>query len=830
MKPLFKTSFLCIILTFFITLGTVYSQSETYEIGGVKVSGAQVSEPNAIIAVSGLKVGDKIQIPGTAIPKAIKTLWRLRLFKNVEVLKEKTVGDVIFLEIKVEESARLASYEVKGIKKSKVDNIKALIGHHFLKGGIITQNAKANSRNAIEQYFIEDGYPDVQVSIREIPIQSSKNEVKLQYEIDRGKRRKVEEISFSGNKQVSDKKLRKLLSTKRKGRLFGSSKLIKSQLEIDKRSIIQHYNSLGYRDAKITYDSIWRSKENNWMIHFVLEEGRQYYFGDIKWKGNTNYSTKELEKILGIKKGEVYNKELLDMRLSFSPDGRDVSTLYMDNGYLFFRAEPIETAIHDNTIDLEIRILEGPQATIDKVSIKGNDRTHEHVIRRELRTEPGKKFSRSDIIRSQREIINLGYFNPESLDINTSVNPERGTVDVEYVVEEKQDGQFELSAGWGGSGVGITGTLGVTFNNFSLRNLFSGENWNPLPSGDGQRLSFRIQSNGKAYQSYNLSFTEPWLGGKKPNSLNVGFFYNNYFDESTTDASASARFHILGINASLGTRLKFPDDNFVASTTLSFQRYGLSNWSSGLFRDSEGQLVSNGTFYNLSLSQTIARSTINNPIYPTAGSKLELSLKFTPPFSLLSNEDYSDASTEEKFKWLEYHKWRFDAEWYTSIVGKLVLKTSAKFGYLGSYNSAIGTSPFERFQLGGDGLSNIQGGFTGTDLIALRGYEVTDLENNILNGEATATPLFNKFTVELRYPLSLNPNATIFGLGFFEAGNAWQSFDDYNPFDLKRSVGLGLRVFLPMFGMLGFDYGIGFDKNGANSLGKFSIILGFEPD
>ena len=792
-----------------------------------------MSESNVIIAVSGLKVGGKIQIPGVAIPNAIKALWRLRLFKNVEVLKEKTVGDVIFLEIKVEESARLSSYEVRGVKKSKVNNIKALIRQHFLKGGIITQNAKANAKNAIVQYFVEDGYPDVQVFIQEIPIPGPKNEVKLLYEIDRGKRLKVASISFNGNTQVSSKKLRKLLTTKRKGRLFGSSKLIPTQLEADKHSIIQYYNTLGYRDAKIASDSIWKSKEGNWMIHFVLAEGQQYFFGDIKWEGNANYNTKELTKILGIKKGDVYNKELLDTRLSFSPDGRDVSTLYMDNGYLFFRAEPIETAIHDNSIDLEIRIFEGPQATIDKVSIKGNDRTHEHVIRRELRTEPGKKFSRSDVIRSQREIINLGYFNPESLGINTSVNPERGTVDIEYVVEEKQDGQFELSAGWGGGGVGITGTLGVTFNNFSLRNLFSGENWNPLPSGDGQRLSMRVQSNGRAYQSYNLSFAEPWLGGKKPNSFNVGFFYNNYLDESVTDATSSARFHILGINASLGTRLKFPDDNFVATTALSFQRYGLSNWSSGLFRANDGQLVSDGTFYNLSISQTIARSTVNNPIYPTAGSRLSLSMQFTPPFSLFSQQDYTDASIEEKFKWLEYHKWRFDAEWYTSLVGKLVLKTSAKFGYLGHYNAAIGTAPFERFQLGGDGLSNIQGGFTGTDLIALRGYEVSDLENNFLNGEVAATPLFNKFTVELRYPLSLNPNATIYGLTFFEAGNAWQSFQDYNPFDLKRSVGMGLRVFLPMFGTLGFDYGIGFDKVGDKTLsnyGKFSIILGFEPE
>ncbi|MEZ4980013.1 MAG: BamA/TamA family outer membrane protein [Saprospiraceae bacterium] len=573
-------------------------------------------------------------------------------------------------------------------------------------------------------------------------------------------------------------------------------------------------------------------------IHMNIHEGNRYYFRDIKWKGNSIYDVATLENVLGIENGEVYNQELLETRLRFSQDGRDISTLYMDEGYLFFQVDPIEVAIDGDSIDLEIRIFEGPQATIDKVVIRGNDRTHEHVIRRELRTIPGEKFSRSDIIRSQREIVNLGYFNPESLGINTPVNPQRGTVDIEYTVEEKPSDQLELSAGWGGLGRGVIGTLGVAFNNFSLRNIDNPETWSPLPQGDGQRLSLRAQTNGRFFQSYNFSFTEPWLGGKKPNSFTVAGFYTLLTTGLNADSDNYGKFDIAGLTVSLGSRLKWPDDNFVSSTALNLQRIGLNNWFRALFITDDGDLVDNGEYYNFSINQTFSRSTINDPLFPKNGSRISLSGQFTLPYSLFTNENYSLKSTQDKYRFLEYHKWKVTAEWYNTIVDKLVLKVDAKIGMIGAYNKEIGISPFERFQLGGDGLNNQSLGLNvGTDIISLRGYEIEDLQNNIRpeisSTEPVPTPIFNKFTMELRYPISLNPSSTIFVLAFAQGGNAWQSFDDYNPFDLYRSVGMGLRVFLPMFGTLGFDYGLGFDKPGPqtfNNYGNFNIVLGFEPE
>lgn len=578
------------------------------------------------------------------------------------------------------------------------------------------------------------------------------------------------------------------------------------------------------------------------MIRIDMSEGDKYYFRDIAFKGNSIYKEETLAEVLGINSGDVYNEELLNTRLNFAQDGRDVSSLYMDNGYLFFNVQPIEKSIEGDSIDMEIRIFEGPQATIDKITIAGNDRTHEHVIRRELRTLPGKKFSRSDIIRSQREIINLGYFNPETLGVNPVPNLQRGTVDIEYSVEEKSSDQLELSAGWGGRGRGVIGTLGVTFNNFSLNNIFKKESWKPLPQGDGQRLSIRAQTNGRFYQSYNFSFTEPWLGGKKPNSFTTGLFYSlltNGADRSTDSFQSLA---IVGLSAGLGTRLKVPDDFFISSTSVSLQSYKLKNYGTGGFRLQDGTIVLNGRYNNFAIKQTLARNSIDNPLFPTSGSKVSLSLAFTPPYSLFRKvDDYdsldSDAARQEwaqkNLKWLEYHKWRLDLEWYAKVVGKLTLKLGGKFGILGGYTPELGITPFERYELGGDGLSNQFNGIAGREVLALRGYETTNIAANN-NGGAT---VFNKLSVELRYPISLNPSSTIFVLGFFDGGNAWNDLRDYNPLDLKRSAGAGVRIFLPMFGLLGFDYGIGFDKNDVLPRGskwseyaKFSLILGFEPE
>ncbi len=807
-----------------------YSETKEFEIGGINVMGNDYSDENAITSISGLRVGEKIRIPGNKIPKAIKALWKLRLFTDVKIVKEKTIGDVIFLEIRVQERPRLSQYAYEGTKKSYHDDLNEEVNRFLLKGGIVTDNIKVNAREAIEQFFVDKGYMDVEVTVREMPDPSRVNSVQLIFEIDRKDRVKIASIEFVGNESVKEKKLRKQLdNTKKKGRLFGSSKFIQSEYENDKKALVTYYNNIGYRDARVVRDSIWRAEDSGHLnLKIFIDEGDRYYFRNIDWKGNSIYDAQYLSNVLGIQKGDPYNQQLLETRLRFSQDGRDISSLYLDNGYLFFQVDPVEVAIVGDSIDLEMRIYEGPQATIDKVVIAGNDRTHEHVARRELRTFPGEKFSRTDIIRSQRQLVALGYFDPETMQINTPVNPQRGTVDIEYLVEEKPSDQLELSAGWGGQRR-VIGTLGVSFNNFSLRNLFNKEAWKPLPMGDGQRLSLRAQTNGDFFQSYNVSLTEPWLGGKKPNSFTVAGFYNR-FAFGTRNTSSYQTFNIVQGSISLGTRLKWPDDNFISSTAINLQTLTLNNWERGLFRTDEGVLVEEGAYNNFSIKQTIARSTVSDPIFPRNGSSVSLSVQFTPPYSLFDDRDYSEATVEERFRWLEYHKWRFDAQWYTPVAGKLVLKAEVKIGILGSYNQEIGTAPFERFQLGGDGINNQQFGFQGVDIISLRGYEVEEV--NPAGTAAAGAPAFDKFTLELRYPLSLNPSSSIYVLAFAQGGNSWSRLRDFNPFDLRRSVGFGVRVFLPMFGTLGFDYGIGFDKNGdsLSDLGDFNIVLGFEPE
>ena len=811
-----------------------YQLPKTYEIGGISVKGANWSEAAALKNIAGFQVGDQLEIPSPMIPAAIKRLWKLGLFSDIQIYQTTIEEEIVHLEIQVVEVNRLGSITIKGVKKSELDALHSIVQQQMHKGRKLTAPQKSRTLFALRNHFIEKGYADVAITLQEIPDTTKANFIDLVFTIDKKEKVKVTTIVFQGNAKVAAKKLKKLLGIKTNRQLLASSKLIQAELVQGKKAIIGFYNTLGYLDAKIFSDTVYRQDAGDWHISLTIQEGRPYYFGNIIWKGNTIYSTAFLAAVLDIKKGAVFDENRLNNQLRFSMEGLDISGLYMDNGYLFFQVEAIQTAIRKDTIDLEIRMVEGPQAIVDKVIIKGNNRTNEHVIRRELRTQPGKRFSRADVIRSQRELINLGYFNPESLNINTPVNPERGTVDIEYTVEEKPSDRFELAGGWGGASVGLTGTIGVTLNNFSLRNILTPQLWNPLPRivGDGQRTSLRLQSNGKAYQSINVSFTEPWLGGKKPNSLTTSLFYTRYFGDAGSSA-ANRLFKIFGASGSLGSRLTFPDDNFIANTEINYERYQLNNWVSGLFRTNEGQVITDGTYNNLSLTQTIARSTINHSIFPTTGSKFSLSLQLTAPYSLFSKKDYSDLNAVERYQWLEYHKWRFNAEWYKPVTGKLVLKMAAKIGFVGTYNKDIGVSPFERFQLGGDGFSNAQGGFTGTDVLSLRGYEVEDLENNWVDGNTAATPIFNKFTAELRYPIFTNSNTTMYGLAFLEAGNSFQTFKDYNPFDVKRSAGVGLRVFLPMFGTLGFDYGVGFDKPGEktwSSRGKFSIILGFEPE
>lgn len=814
-----------------------FEQPKEYELGGIRVSGAQFADANTLISITGLRVGAKVRIPGPQISKALQTLWSLRLFTDVQILREKSVGDKLFIEIQVKELPRYTRHSFTGVKKNKHEDLNAIINKFLQKGAILTDNIKASIIYGMEEYFIEKGYLNARVIINSSPDERSTNATKLEFAINRGKRVKIKDIRFHGNESVKSVTLRKKMKeTARKRRLFKKSKFIRKEYEADKLKVEAYYNTLGFRDARIIKDSIWRNRKGELLIDLTLTEGRRYYYRSIAWKGNTLYESSYLNQVLGIKKGDVFNEELLNSRLSFSQDGRDISSLYLDYGYLFFRCDPIETAVDGDSIDVEMRIFEGPQATIDRVVINGNDRTHEHVIRRELYTRPGDKFSRSDIIRSQREIINLGYFDAEKLGINTPVNPDRGTVDVEYNVEEKPSDQLELSAGYqpatSFSRGGIIGTLGVTFNNFSLRNITNKSAWNPLPQGDGQRFSVRGQTAGERFQSYNVSFTEPWLGGKKPNSLTVAGFFNR-FTNGFEGSDSYQRLNIKQGTLGFGTRLKFPDDNFIFRADLDIQTLTLLRWPG--FSDDQGRTVNNGIYHNYNLGLTLARNSINDPIFPRGGSLVSMKFQFTPPYSWFKDESfYKTADVSDLYRYVEYTKWRIDAEWYTTLVGKLVLKTSSKIGILGRWSKKTALTPFERFDLGGDGLNNQNFGLNGRDIISLRGYDVSDIMSRFPGGAG----VFSKYTVELRYPISLNPQSTIFVTAFAQGGNAWQRVQDYNPFDVKRSAGMGLRVFLPMFGTLGFDYGFGFDKpsllaSGARKwteYGRFNIVLGFEPD
>jgi outer membrane protein insertion porin family len=814
-----------------------YTQQKEYEIGGVRVIGAQYADAGTLIALSGLRVGSRVRVPGADFSNAVRTLWNLKLFTDVQINQERTVGDKVFLEIVVQELPRYSRHSFVGVKKSKHDDLNEIITKFLQKGAILTENIQSTLIHELEEYYVEKGYLNARVKISSQPDERSVNAAKLEFSIAPGKKVKIQDIRFRGNDHVKARVLRKKMKeTHRKNKLFKKSKLVRELYEEDKRKIEAYYNTVGYRDARVVKDSIWRTKKGRIMIQMDIVEGNRYYFRNIRWKGNTLYETKYLDQVLGIKKGDVFNQDLLNTRLSFSQDGRDISSLYLDNGYLFFRVDPVETSVDNDSIDLELRIFEGPQATIDRVIIRGNDRTHEHVIRRELFTRPGDKFSRADIIRSQREIVNLGYFNPEALSINTPVNPDRGTVDIEYVVEEKPSDQLELSAGYqpatAFSRGGVIGTLGVTFNNFSLRNIKNKETWNPLPQGDGQRFSLRGQTAGDRFQSYNISFTEPWMGGKKPNSLTVAGFYNR-FTSGFSGSESFQKLEILQGTVGFGTRLKWPDDNFIFRADADIQTLKLANAVSFAFRDDQNRVVSDGIFHNYSLGLTLARNSINDPIFPKQGSLISLKMNATPPYSWFRSRDfYKTAAVGDLYEFVEYLKWRVDAEWYTTLVGKLVLKTQAKIGILSRWSDKTSLSPFERFELGGDGLNNQNFGLNARDIISLRGYNTSDIMARYPGGAG----VFNKYTVELRYPISLNPQSTIFVTAFAQGGNAWGRARDFNPFDIKRSVGMGLRVFLPMFGTLGFDYGIGIDKpelypsRKFSDYARFNIVLGFEPD
>lgn len=820
-----------------------YTNPKEYEIQKIVFSGVQYTDTNICKLLTGLYEGQTLMVPGEKTSLAVQNLWKQGLFDDVKLYASKIEENKIWLEIHLKEHPRLAAAPLfsANVKKSEVDDLREKI--NLSKGDVITRNVILRSENLIKTYYYDKGYYNAEVKIKEIiDTTSGKYSTKLNVEITRNKKVKIRKINISGNDHVSDFKLKHLMKkTKEKSvfkpfmgcdtllfqtvkklfvrdsisiednflnyisdrvniRIFKSAKYLKEEYNKDKLAIIDKYNELGYRDSKILHDTVVRSGENTVDINIDLKEGKKYYFRKITWVGNTIYSERELNSILKISKGDVYNQKELETNLSYNPNGFDVYSLYMDNGYLFFSATPVETAIENDSIDLEIRIIEGKQAYINKVTIRGNTKTRDHVVIREIRSKPGQLFNRSDIIRTTRELAQLKYFNAEKIIPDIIPNPADGTVDIEYSVEETSSDQLELSGGWGMGR--LIGTLGVSFNNFSTKNFFKKSAWSPLPSGDGQKLSVRGQTNGKYYQAYNASFTEPWLGGRKPLAFSVSVYYSSQTNGLAKSDSNRQSIGILGASVGLGSRLKWPDDYFTLYNEISYRNYKLKNYYSTFnFTD--------GSSNNLNYSLTLSRNSIDAPIYPRSGSEISLMMQLTPPYSLFNNKDYSKLEDVDKYKWIEYHKWKLTASVYTKLAGNLVLSVRTKFGFLGSYNKKIGVPPFERFYLGGDGLSGFS--LDGRELIALRGYTNNSLTPRNDDGYIGGS-IFDKFTVELRYPISLNPMATVYVLGFAEAGNAWEKWKDFNPFDTYRSAGVGVRVFLPMFGILGLDWGYGFDN------------------
>ena len=785
-----------------------------YEVAGITVSGAQDLDPNVVIMLTNIRVGDNIQFPDPKISDAIRTLWRQQLFENITFSVVNKSGKKVYLDIRLKELPKMSKYFITGVKKTWKDDIREELD--LRAGKVVNENLVVMSRNKIQSYFREKGYLNASVDITQERDTSFNNAVILGFKVKSGERVKIGEISFVGNEAVADKVLLKAMkNTKMKGKaIFKVSKLRKKEYREDLRALVAKYNGMGYRDARIIRDTNYRVDEELINIEITVEEVRKYYFGDISFVGNTKYDTPLLRSILKINRGDIYDSQHLNERVSFDANGNDVASIYLNNGYLFSQVVPIEKNVQNDTIDVEIRIQEGRQATIRKVSITGNERTNDHVIYREVRTRPGDLFSKAMIQRTIRELSQLGYFDQTQIGVNPVPDPQTGTVDLEYTVVEKSTSQLELQGGWGANRV--VGTLGLNFNNFSAKNIGNKRAWQPLPTGDGQTINIRAQSNGLYFQSYNASFTEPWLGGKKPNSF-TGTIYHNV-QSNGVQASDPNRQSLLitGINFGLGQRLKWPDDYFTLYQGLEFRRFNLNNFPTGFLNYNKG--ISNNVNYKF----TLGRNNTDVPIFPTRGSQISFAAELTPPFSLLRDDiDYKSLSSEERFKLVEYHKWKLNADWFAPITSKLVIRTHGEFGYLGSYNKDLGLPPFERFYVGGDGLANFV--IDGREIIGLRGYT----NNSITPGGGGA--LYNKYVFEMRYIIANNPSAQVFPLIFMEGGNNYDDFWDYRAFNLKRSAGAGLRIYMPMFGLMGVDVAYGFDPepNGAAASGwQTHFIIG----
>ena len=772
-----------------------YENPIEFEIGGVIVTGIDNLDKNAIITISDLKVGEKILIPGEKISKAIKNLWDQNLFESIDINIVKIVNNNIFLEINLKQLPKLSKYSLNGLKKGEKSKIRDKI--NLTKGQVVNENLITNTEQIIKNYYIEKGFPKISVSTNSKFDSADNKNITLDIYIDKGEKIKINEIIFSGNFSFEDKKLkRKLKDTKEKKifRLFKTSKLLTEKFNDDLNNLIQFYNEQGYRDARIKNQKINYNSNNLMNIEINIHEGNKFYYRNINFLGNSKHSSSFLNSILGISKGDLYDEKLLNERINANALGNDISSLYMDDGYLFFNIEAVEVLVENDSIDLEIIIYEGKQAKINKIEVSGNTKTNDHVIMREIRTNPGELFSRSNISRSIEQLTRLNYFDPQNIGVLPNPDPISGNVDIKYTLEEKSSDQLSLSGSWGAGR--LFGTFGVSFNNFSLKNILTKTNGSRLPSGDGQSISLNATSNGSFYQGYSFSFNEPWLGGKKPNSLNFTI-YRSIQDYSTDEIEN--KMDLIGINLGLGKRLKWPDDYFTINNSINFQKYTLSN----------RQLVpgfSNGISKNLSYRATLSRSSIFDPIYPKTGSQFTINGNFTPPYSLIFNRDGNLMTLAEKYEWLEYIKVKLNGTWYTNPLGNLVFKTHSEFGVIRPYNNSIGIPPFERFYVGGDGLNVFM--LDGREVIGLRGYANQSVSSHLTGGGS----IYSKYTLELRYPLSLNPTSTIYATIFAEGGNAWESPTSFNPFEIKRSIGTGIRIFMPMIGILGVDFGYGFDS------------------
>ena len=825
-----------------------YNRPKTYKVAGVKVEGTHYFSESQIIQLTGMQKGMELTVPGEDVSGIVKRLWLQRYFEDVALSIDRLSadGDSAYFKITIKERPRVSRWTYTGVKSGEKKDLQDRLS--LRRGGEFSEYVEKTSSDIIKRYYAEKGFLKCEVKAEVQKDTVIKNAIRVNFAVDKGAKVRIKDINFIGNEHVKDFKIAKEMKKTKSNKIynfFSSKKFDQKEYINDKKGALSAFNEAGYRDARLVRDSVYYVDDKHLGIDLEFEEGNKYYFRDISWTGNSVYPTEYLNSILGLKKGDVYDKVSMEKRLfgGGKQNEYDVTKAYRDNGYLFFGLTPVETNIQNDSVDVELRISEGKQATLNNIIINGNDLTNEKVVRRQVFTLPGELFSQTDFERSIREIASLGQFDPEAIMSETgySIIPNQisNTVDVIYNVTEKPSSQLELSGGWGGRT--FVATVGVSFNNFSTHRFFDKSAWRPVPLGDAQNLAFRFQTNGTYYTCMTASFTEPWLTGKKPTSLNLSAYYtrqtNSYL--ALNILSSDRMMEVFGFSASLGNRLKWPDSYFVLYNGLSWQTYRLTNWYSGYF------IFDHGTANNISYTFNLMRNSTDQQIYPRQGSDISFSVALTPPFSLFRKHtfdemgvrqpvnswrdiNYDTWSAADRYRWIEYHKWKFNAATYTKLVGDLVLMTRAQFGYLGYYNRKWGYSPFEGFLVGGDGMSGYN--TYGSEIISLRGYENYSLTPYELsqynsNGYAYAGNVYDKFTVELRYPVILQPSSTIFALAFLEGGNCWSDIKNFNPFIIKRSAGVGVRIFLPMVGLLGVDWGYGFD-DATNGGSQFHFVIG----